>query len=83
MLSSVLRSDRADKVNMLIVDTFVKLSEMMFTNRDILLKFELLQKRRGLQDDKIVQIFNYLNQFIKEQESPRRRIGFGPDRKAS
>jgi hypothetical protein len=76
MLSSVLKSERADKVNMLIIDTFVKLNEMLLTHKDILLKLEEMEKKAAGQDEKILMIFNYLKQFIREQETPRKRIGF-------
>ena len=62
MLSSVLKSDRADKVNMLIIDTFVKLNEMLLTHKDILLKLEEMEKKVTGQDEKIELIFNYLKQ---------------------
>jgi len=76
MLSSILRSERADKVNMLIIDTFVKLNEMLLTHKDILLKLDEIEKKVAGQDEKILMIFNYLKQFIREQETPRKRIGF-------
>lgn len=76
MLSSVLKSERADKVNMLIVDTFVKLNEMLLTHKDILLKLEEMEKKVAGQDEKVMMIFNYLKQFIKEQETPRKKIGY-------
>jgi hypothetical protein len=76
MLSSVLRSERADKVNMLIVDTFVKLNEMLLTHKDILMKLEEMERKVAGQDEKILMIFNYLKQFIKEQETPRKQIGY-------
>lgn len=37
MLSSVLRSERAEKVNLLIIDTFVTLHASILTHKDILL----------------------------------------------
>ena len=76
MLSSVLRSERADKVNMLIIDTFIKLNEMLLTHKDILLKLEELEKKVTGQDEKVMMIFNYLKQFITAQETPRKRIGY-------
>lgn len=76
MLSSVLKSERADKVNMLIVDTFVKLNEMLLTHKDILIKLEELEKKVAGQDEKVMMIFDYLKQFIQQQETPRKRIGF-------
>jgi len=76
MLSGVLRSERAEKVNLLIIDTFVALNEMFLTRKDILIKMEEIEKRVMGQDDKIQLIFNYLKQFIKEKEKPRKLIGF-------
>jgi len=76
MLSSVLKSERADKVNMLIIDTFVKLNEMLLTHKDILLKLEDLEKKVAGQDEKVLMIFNYLKEFIRQQETPRKPIGF-------
>ena len=35
MLSSVLKSERAEKVNILIIDTFIRLREILFLNKDI------------------------------------------------
>jgi len=81
MLSSVLKSERADKINMLIIDTFVELHEMLLTHKDLLLKMEEMEKKISGQDMKIGQIFNYLKQFIKEQETPREPIGFKPKKK--
>jgi hypothetical protein len=37
---------------------------------------EELEKRVAGQDEKIQLIFDYLKQFIKESENPRRKIGF-------
>lgn len=81
MLSSVLKSERADKVNMLIIDTFVKLNEMLLTHKDILLKLEEMEQKIAGHDDKIMLIFEYLKQFeeAKQQQleqSNHKRIGF-------
>ena len=37
---------------------------------------EEIEKKVSGQDVKIGQLFNYLKQFIKEQETPRIKIGF-------
>lgn len=76
MLSSILRSDRAEKVNIVIIDTFVKLRELLSTRKDILLKLEEMEKKLAGQDERIGMIFDYLKQFIKEKEEPREPIGF-------
>ncbi|MFN6946652.1 MAG: ORF6N domain-containing protein [Cytophagaceae bacterium] len=76
MLASVLNSDRAIDVNIQIVRIFIKMREMLLTQKDLLLKFEEMEKRIAGQDDKIYQIFDYLRQYINEQETPRPEIGF-------
>ena len=76
MLSNILKSERAEKVSLLIVDTFVKLREMLLSHKDLLLEMEQIRKKVAGQDDKIELIFEYLKQFIKGQEKPRKKIGF-------
>lgn len=76
MLSSVLRSERAEKMNILIIDTFVRMREMLLTHKDLLLEMENIRKKVAGQDTKIELIFNYLKKFIK-QDNKRVRIGYG------
>jgi len=83
MLSSVLNSERADKVNILIIDTFVKLREIMFMHKDVIHQLEQVQAKLVDHDNKIMLIFEYLKQFeqAKQQEleqKNRPRIGFKP-----
>src|SRR5437879_3739750 len=47
MLSSVLRSERAVKVNIAIMRAFVRLREMLVVNRELARKFADLEKRVG------------------------------------
>ena len=81
MLSSVLNSPRAIQVNIQIVRIYTKLREMLLTHKDILLKLEEMEKKIGKQDTKIKLVFDYLNQFIKQQEKPRKMIGFRNNKK--
>ena len=76
MLSSVLNSGVAIQVNIQIVRVFTKMREMLLTHKDLLLEIEGMRKRVGEQDEKIELIFNYLKQFVKDQEAPRIPIGF-------
>lgn len=66
MLSSILRSERAENVNIVIVDTFVKLRELLSTRQDVLLKLKEMESKLAGQDDKIAVIFDYLKMFIKQ-----------------
>jgi hypothetical protein len=68
MLSSVLNSERADKVNMLIIDTFVKLRELMFMHKDVVHQLEQVQNKLTEQDNQIMVIFEYLKQLEKAKQ---------------
>lgn len=76
MLSSVLNSEKAIDVNIQIVRIFTKMREMILTSKDILLQLEEMRKSVSDQDEKIELIYNYLVEFIKQDESPRIVIGF-------
>jgi hypothetical protein len=78
MLSSVLKSSVAINVNIQIIRVFTKMRAMLLTHNDLLIEMEEIRKKVGGQDEKIELIFNYLQQFIKEQETPRTPIGFQP-----
>ncbi len=78
MLSGVLKSITAEKVNILIIETFVKLNKMLNTNKHVLLKIEEMEKRISGQDIKLLELFEYLKQFIR-QDIPRKKIGFKSD----
>lgn len=76
MLSSVLNSSVAIKVNIQIIRVFTKMREMLLTHKDLLIEMEEIRKKVSGQDEKIELIFNYLKQFIKGQEKPRNSIGY-------
>ena len=83
MLSSVLKSARAEKVNMLIIDTFIKIRELIFLNKDLVLQLEQVRNRLTRHDNQITVILEYLSQIekakAKELEQKKRpRIGFKP-----
>ena len=81
MLANVLKNKTAVQVSIRIIEVFVKLREMLLTHKDILLKLEEMEKKIGKQDTKIKLVFDYLNQFIKQQEKPRKMIGFRNNKK--
>jgi hypothetical protein len=76
MLSSVLNSDRAVKVNISIMRAFVRLREVLETNRELARKFAELEKRVGKHDEEIDAIIEAIRQLIAPPEKPRREIGF-------
>jgi len=76
MLSSVLNSDRAIKVNIAIMRAFVKLRQTLESNRDLAQKFSELERRVGKHDDEIATILEAIRQLMTAPEKPRREIGF-------
>ncbi len=77
MLSSILRSKRAIRVNIQIMRTFIKLKELLLTHKDLALKLEALEKKYAEHDEKIQAIFQAIKQLLEPPpEEPKRRIGF-------
>lgn len=76
MLSGVLSSSRAIAVNVQIMRAYCRMREMLFTHKDLLLKMDELEKRLAGQDKKVALVFDYLRQFVKQQQEPRKQIGF-------
>jgi len=78
MLSSVLNSDKAIKVNIQIMRIFTKIREMLTDNLSIKLEIEEIKKKLANQDKNIELVFNYLDELIEKQEIPKpvRQIGY-------
>ena len=76
MLSSVLRSERAVRVNIAIMRAFVKLREILETNRGLTQKFAELERRVGGHDKEISAIIDAIRQLMAPPEKPKREIGF-------
>ena len=75
MLSSVLNSKRAVKVNIAIMRAFVKLRWALETNRE-LAKFSELERRVDKHDDEIAAILEAIRQLMAPPDKARREIGF-------
>ena len=76
MLSSILNSKRAVKVNIAIMRAFVKLRWALETNRELARKFSELERRVDKHDDEIASILEAIRQLMGPPEKPRREIGF-------
>lgn len=76
MLANVLKSKRAVRMSVRIIEIFLKLREVLLTHKDLLLKIERLERKVVKQDTDISQIFEYLKELLTPQLGPMRRIGF-------
>ena len=81
MLSSVLNSDRAIDVNIAIMRAFVRLRELLGTNKDLARKLEDLERKLGQHDQKFQIAFEAIRQLMAPPpETPaKRRFGFAQD----
>ncbi len=73
MLSSVLNSDRAVKVNIEIMRAFVKLRQMLASNAELSRKFADLEKKY---DSQFKMVFDAIRQLMIPPETKKRKIGF-------
>ena len=81
MLANVIKSERAIKMSIRIIEIFVRMREMLLAYKDILHKLEEMESKYTDHDQKIMLIFEYLKQLedTKHQEleqKTHKRIGF-------
>ena len=79
MLSSVLNSERAIEVNILIMRAFVKLREIISTHKKVEEKLKAIENKLKEHDDQIIKIIQVINQLITPATSPKKKIGFTID----
>ncbi len=73
MLSGVLNSDRAIKVNIQITRAFTQLRRMLLTNVDLRRKIEAMEKKY---DKQFAIVFQAIRELLEPPEEPKRKIGF-------
>jgi len=81
MLSSVLDSDKAIKINLQIIRIFIRMRDIMISNKEILFRLERIERNMADHDAQIISILDYMSQLeeAKQQEQDqknRKRIGF-------
>jgi hypothetical protein len=76
MLSSVLKSPTAARVNIEIMRTFVKLRRLMATPGELVEQLRSLAETVELHDGQIKALAEVLQQMLQEPPKPKRRIGF-------
>ena len=73
MLSGILNSERAIKVNIAIMRAFVQLRALIDTNKDLAKKIDDLEKKY---DKQFRVVFEAIKQLISKKNEPRTLIGF-------
>jgi hypothetical protein len=83
-LANVLRSIRARKMSVRILEVFIKMRDLLTTHKDILCKIEKIIEKLDEHDDQILLIFEYLckleqSRQQQDDQAIRKRIGFRQD----
>jgi hypothetical protein len=76
MLSSVLRSRRAIRVNIAIMRAFVKLRALATAHAELAAKLAELERKVSGHDGQIRSLFDAIRELMRPPEGPRRSIGF-------
>jgi len=76
MAATVLNSERAVEMSVFVVRAFVRLREMLSTNRELAAKLAELEGRLDTQDASIQNLFEAIKELMIPEEPSRRRIGF-------
>jgi hypothetical protein len=76
MAATVLNSKPAIQMSVFIVRAFVRLREMLATNRKLAAKIDELEKHVETHDTEIQEIIQAIQQLMVPEEKPARKIGF-------
>lgn len=75
-LASVLKSERAVDMSLLVVRAFVRLRELLATNKELAAQFKKLERRLDMSDEAIAELYAMVRQLMTPPDKPKRRIGF-------
>ncbi len=77
MLSSVLKSQRSVQMNILIIRSFVKMRDMLATNKSLAIKIEKIESEQKKQNSIIALLINEINKLnIPTKVNYKKQIGF-------
>lgn len=76
MAATVLNSERAVQMSVFVVRAFVRLREMLASNRRLAGKIDELEERLDTHDSKIQEVIEAIRDLMTPEELPRVRIGF-------
>ncbi len=78
MLSSVLNSQRAIQVNIVIMRAFAKLRELLSSHTEVLRQLDRLERKYEGHDAQIKAVFRAIRSLVQAPAKPGRKIGFNP-----
>ena len=79
MLATLLKSEQAVRMSILIIKAFVRLREILTSHKEVSEKLHMLETRIDKHDEEIQAIIEAIRQMLAPPEKPKRRIGFRVD----
>ncbi len=77
MLSCVLSSPRAIKMNIQIIRIFTRVRQMLMDNTELRLEIEQIKSKVNNQSKNIELVFKYLDELLEKKENPKPRKTIG------
>ena len=77
MLSSVLKSDRAIQINIQIMRAFIRMRQLLASQKGLMAKILSMEKKY---DKQFKIVFQAIYKLMEEEEKPKREIGFKSDK---
>jgi len=78
MLSGLLRSKKAVRINISIMRAFVRLRQILSAHKELARKIMELEQRSNKHDLEIRNVFSAIRKLMEPEEKPRKQIGFRP-----
>lgn len=80
MAATILNSPRAVEMSLYVVRAFVKLRELLISNRELARRLDELERKLSTHDQAITGILKTIRELMRPQPEPKRRgIGFTAD----
>jgi hypothetical protein len=76
MLSSVLNSKRAAQVNIHVVRAFVKIRELLTTNKGLARRIGQIERKQAKQGRQLGDVYSIVTDLVSPKDQPTRRYGF-------
>ncbi len=80
MLSSVLKSEKAVDVNILIIRAFVRMRELLYSDKELALRVEQIEKNLEFQGKTLETVIKAVSKLLKQPKSKPKKIGFDIDK---
>lgn len=78
MLSSVLNSETAIQMNILIIRVFIKIKELILSNKDLEIRVGEVEKKQKEQGNLLASVHYVVKHLIEKPENPKEKVGISP-----